>query len=349
MLDRVQATNLLHSAVHLPPLPSGWQPVTMTVLPDGSLGLLGTNVDLAGAWARVRLQLEEGEPLAGDSPEGPQSMAARGIARLWRFDGTTLHDGPTVRLESPSLVLAGFPDGRWLIAATNGRDEPNGRLFAPDGTLLARLHLGDAIEYLGVDLVDRIWVGWFDEGISHNMDRFRENIDHTAVVATCFDADGAMLPVGPVPSEAGFLADVDAMTVTDDGAWVCPYTEYPLIHLRPGQPVRWWRNKLSGVDSIATDGRHALLAGGYGNDAARIALVELGGDGQGEEVRMLASWRLPLVDRVPVEHQHASLAEHLIWERPALLTGRGDMLHLVQQGIWYSWRVGDAVEAIGRT
>lgn len=349
MPDRVQATNLLHSAVHLPPLPSGWQPVTMTVLPDGSLGLLGTNVDLAGAWARVRLQLEESEPLAADSAEGPQSVAARGIARLWRFDGTTLHDGPRVPLESPSLVLAGFPDGRWLIAATNGRHEPNGRLIAPDGMLLARLHLGDAIEYLGVDSVDRIWVGWFDEGISHNMDRFRENIDHTAVVATCFDANGAMLPIGPVPGDAGFLADVNAMTVSEDGAWVCPYTEYPLLHLRPGQPVRWWRNKLSGVEAIATDGHHALLAGGFGDDAARIALVELGGDGQGEEVRMLASWRLPLVDRVPLGHEHASLAEHLIWERPALLAGRGDVLHLVQDDIWHSWRVENAVEALGRT
>lgn len=319
----------------------------MTVLPDGSLGLLGTNVDLEGAWERVWRQ--ETEPLAADSPERPQPVAARGIARLWRFDGSTLHDGPTVPLESPSLALAGFPDGRWLIAATNGRDEPNGRLFACDGTLLARLHLGDAIEYLSVDLADRVWVGWFDEGLSNNMDRFSKDIDQTAVVAACFAADGAMLPVGPAPDDAGFLADVCAMTVAEDGAWVCPYTEFPLLHLRPGQPVRWWRNKLFGVNSIATDGRHALLAGGYSNDAARIALVELGGDGQGEEVRMIASWWLPLVERVPPEHEHPSLAEHFIWERPTLLAGRGDMLHLVQDSIWYSWRVGDAVEALGGT
>ena len=78
----------------------------MAVLPDGSLGLLGTNVDLAGAWARVRRQ--ETEPLAADSPERPQPVAAGGIARLWRFAGTTLHNGPTVPLESPSLALAGF-------------------------------------------------------------------------------------------------------------------------------------------------------------------------------------------------------------------------------------------------
>ncbi len=343
----MQASNLLHSAVHLPPLPAGWQIVTTAVLPDGSLGLLGANVDLAGAWARV--QRQDTELLAADSPERPQRVAARGIARLWRFDGTTLRDGPTVPLESPSLALAGFSDGRWLIAATNGRDEPNGRLFAPDGTLLARLHLGDAIEYLGVDLVNRVWVGWFDEGFSCNMDRFRENVGHTAVVAACFHADGAMLPVGPVPDDAGFLADVYAMTITKDGAWVCPYTEFPLLHLRPGQPVRWWRNELSGVNAIATDGRHALLAGGYGDDAARLALVELGSDGQGEEVSMLASWRLPLVERVPPEHEHASHAKHLIWKRPALLVGCGDMLHLVDDGIWYVWQVGDAVGGLGRT
>lgn len=311
----------------------------MTVLPDGSLGLLGTNVDLAGAWERVHRQ--ETEPLAADSPERPQPVAARGIGRLWRFDGTTLHDGPTVPLEIPSLALAGFPDGRWLIANTNGSDQPNGRLFARDGTLLARLHLGDAIEYLGVDLADRIWVGWFDEGHSSNMDRFSKNIDQTAMVAACFTADGRMLPVGPVPGAVRLLLDVCAMTVTEDGAWVCPYTEFPLLHLRPGQPVRWWSNTLFGINSIATDGRHALLVGGYRDEAARMALVELGGDGQGEEVRVLASWRLPLVKRVPPQHEHPSLAEHFIWEQPTLLVGRGDILHLVRDGIWYKWRVED--------
>jgi hypothetical protein len=319
----------------------------MTVLPDGSLGLLGTNVDLAGAWARAGRQVTE--PLAVDSPERPQSVAAHGTARLWRFDGSTLHDGPMVPLERPSLELAGFPDGRWMIADTNGGEEPNGRLYAPDGTLLARVHLGDAIEYLGVDLADRVWVGWFDEGLSSNWDRFAENIDQTAVVAACFAADGEMLPVGPVPDAAGFLADVCAMTVTEDGAWVCPYTEFPLLHLRAGQPVRWWRNKLLGINAIATDGRHALLTGGYRDDGARIALVELGGDGRGEEVLMLASWRLPLVKRVPPKHELPSVAEHLIWDSPALVAGRGDMLHLVQDGIWYRWRIGDAVKALGRT
>lgn len=99
-------------------------------------------------------------------------------------------------LESPSLALAGFADGRWLIADTNGRDGLNGRLFAPDGTLLARFNLGDAIEYLGVYSDDHMWVGWFDEGISHNMDRFRAIIDRTAVVAACFGADGVPLAIG---------------------------------------------------------------------------------------------------------------------------------------------------------
>lgn len=333
--------------MHLPPLPVGWQLVTIAVLPDGSLGLLGTDVDLAGAWGRVWRQ--ETEPLAADSPDRPHLVAARGTGRLWRFDGTRLHNGPTVSLESPSLKLAGFPDGRWLIAATNGSDEPNGRLLAPNGTLLGSMRLGDAIEYLSVDGDDRVWVGWFDEGIFGNMDRFVDATSRTAVVAACFAVDGALVSVGPVPEAAGFLADVEAMTVVDDGAWVCAYTEYPLLYLRPGHPVRWWRNDLAGVKAIAADDRHALLAGGCGDSAARLALVVLSGDGQGADTRMLASWRLPLVERVPREHEHLSLAEHLIWEEPMLLAGRGDRLHLVSGGTWYSWRVADVVEAINRT
>ncbi|MEG3085451.1 hypothetical protein U1707_17550 [Sphingomonas sp. PB2P12] len=136
----------------------------MAVLPDRSLGLLGTNVDLVGAWARVHRQ--ETEPLAADSPDRPQSIATRGIARVWRLDGTAFHDGPTVPLERPSLRLAGFSDGRWLITATNACDEANGRVFAPDGTLLSRIDLGDAVEYLDIDANDRAWVGWFDEAFS---------------------------------------------------------------------------------------------------------------------------------------------------------------------------------------
>jgi hypothetical protein len=319
----------------------------MAVLADRSLGLLGTDVDLAGAWARVRRQ--ETEPLAADSPDRPQSVAARGTARVWRFDGAVLHDGPTMPLESPSLKLAGFPDGRWLIAATNARDEPNARLFAPDGTLLSRFRLGDAIEYLDIDSNDRAWVGWFDEGIFGNMDRFPDAIDRTAVVVACFAADGALLSVGPVPQAAGFLADVYAMTVADDGAWVCPYTEFPLLHLRPDQPVRWWRNALTGANAIAADDRHVLLAGGYGLDATRLTLIALHGEGQGEDTRMLESWRLPLAKRVPLEGEHPSFAEHFIWERPMLLAGKGDMLHLINGDTWYSWRVADAVEALSQT
>ncbi|MEG3085450.1 hypothetical protein U1707_17545 [Sphingomonas sp. PB2P12] len=181
------------------------------------------------------------------------------------------------------------------------------------------------------------------------MERFTDSIERTAVVAACFTSDGALLSVGPVPQAAGFLADVYAMTVAGDGAWVCPYTEFPLLHLRPGQPVRWWRNALTGVNAIATDGRYALLAGGYGDDATRLALVALDGDGQVEDTRMLTSWRLPLVKRVPLEHEHPSLAEHFIWERPMLLAGKGDMLHLVNGDNWYSWRVADAVEALAQT
>jgi hypothetical protein len=103
------------------------------------------------------------------------------------------------------------------------------------------------------------------------------------------------------------------------------------------------------VNAIATDGRHVLLAGGYGDDATRLVLVALQGDGRGENTRVLASWRLPLVKRVSLEHEHPSLAEHFIWERPMLLAGKGDMLHLVNGETWYSWRVADAVGALGRT
>ncbi len=69
-----------------------------------------------------------------------------------------------------------------------------------------------------------------------------------------------------------------------------------------------------------------LLAGGYGSDAARLALVELDQRGSGEAAAMLATRKMPL-----------RLAGS---ERSTLLTGRGDILHLIDGDRWHRCRVG---------
>lgn len=100
----------------------------------------------------------------------------------------------------------------------------------------------------------------------------------------------------------------------------------------PSLAARWWRNELVGAKAIAIDGNHILLAGGYGSDAARLALIELDQRGSGEAAVPLATWQMPLRLAGP--------------ERPTLLTGRGDTLHLIDGDKWHRWRVDDAISAL---
>lgn len=119
------------------------------------------------------------------------------------------------------------------------------------------------------------------------------------------------------------------------------YTDFPLAHFRSGELARWWRSELQGPNAIAIDGAHALVAGGYRQEANRLALVALEGEGNGEDARLLGTWCLP-VRRLPDPANEWAP----VWNNPTLLTGRGDTLHLIDDGIWHRWRVADITAAL---
>jgi len=128
------------------------------------------------------------------------------------------------------------------------------------------------------------------------------------------------------------------------GAWACPYTDFPLLHFQPGSWVRW-SNELGGSTALAVSDGHALLAGGYGADADRLALVALYGKGNGNAAKILALWRLPLAPRAPQQGEHADVHAGHPWQQAMLLTGRGDTIHLIQDATWHRWWVSDALVA----
>jgi hypothetical protein len=128
--------------------------------------------------------------------------------------------------------------------------------------------------------------------------------------------------------------------LSGEAAWTLPYSEFPIVCFVPGEPARWWRNELVGPDALAVDKTHALIAGGYTENANRLTLVALAGVGQGEEARQLASWALPLRRLAPPANEWAP-----VWNAPDLLDGRGDTLHLVDDGVWHCWRVADLLAA----
>lgn len=327
-----------HTTSLLSPIPNGWQALHHAILADGTLAVAVTDVDLASEWKRI---------FASDGELAPPSridrLAINGRACMLTWDADGWRNGPTFSLETPHPLVDRFADGRWLVVGARTRGELNARVLAPDGALLGRFMLGDGIEHIAVDNADRIWVGWFDEGMfskEWSVPGFEWPPSSNGVA--CFTPDGSVVDVPSWPEEAGSIADCYALTPAGSGVWASPYTEFPLVRFVPGKPTRWWRSKLAGTRAIAVDGAHALVAGGYGDDAARLALIKLEEPGNGHEAVPLATWRMPLRWAPSSQNEWAP-----VWEAPALLTGRGSSLHLVDHGRWHQWRVADAVSALG--
>jgi hypothetical protein len=322
----------------LPAIPEGWQALHHSILPDGTLAVVVTDVDLASEWSR--LSAADGQ---ADPPSRINELTKLGWARLLTGGVGGWQEGPGFPLETPHPIFSRFADGRWLVVGSRTRSEPNARIFAADGALLERFLLGDGIDHIVIDNADRIWVGWFDEGMFGN--RGWQVPGHewppSSNGVACFTADGALAELPVWPEKAGMIADCYALTPAGSGVWASPYTEFPLVRFVPGKPVRWWRSQLAGPKAIAINGTYALVAGGYGDDAARLVLVQLGGTGNGEDAAPLATWRMPLRPAPPSQNDWSP-----VWERPALLTGRDDTLHLVDDSKWYQWRVADSIAAL---
>lgn len=322
----------------LSPIPAGWQALHHAVLSDGTLAVAAADVDLASEWARI---------FASDGPADPpgriDELTKSGRAHLLTWGAFGWQDGPVFPLETAHPLVDRFSDGRWLVVGSRTRGEPNARVFAPDGALLAQFMLGDGIGHVAIDSADRIWVGWFDEGVFGNTGwqvPGREWPPSSNGVA-CFAFDGRLIEAPSMPNGVEHIADCYALAAVGAGVWVCPYTDFSLIRLVPGEPAGWWRGGPAGSKAIAVDGDHVLLAGGYGEDAARLTLVTLEGVAEGDSARPLVTTRLPLRPAAPTDRDWAP-----VWERADLLTGRGDTLHLVDDNVWSRWRVPDAVAAL---
>lgn len=279
-----------HATSSLLPVPTGWQALHYAILSDDTLAVAATDVDLATEWKRILGSHGQVEP---PSLINQLTNSGRGHVMTWGADGW--QDGPVFPLETPHPLIDRFTDGRWLVVASRAGNGPNARVLTPAGSLLDRIMLGDGIEHITIDDRDRIWVGWFDEGTfgeGWSVPGMESSPSNNGV--GCFMPDGTVADVPSWPKEAGVIADCYALAHNGSGVWTSPYTDFPLVHFVPGMPMRWWRSELVGPQAIAVDGQYALVAGGDRGDAARMALIELNGSGNGEEITLLRKWRMPL-------------------------------------------------------
>lgn len=158
-----------------------------------------------------------------------------------------------------------LPDGAFVVAASRARrygDANRVQVFDTLGRETSPFSVGDAIEHLLVDEADRIWVGHFDEN---------------PVGIRSWSATGQLVWTSDDAGIPG-LFDCYALNVSGSVAWVCPYTDFPLVEIRPDRthrPVRVWANRVRGAQAVAVHGDRVAFYGGYGEERDRLAHGEI--------------------------------------------------------------------------
>ncbi|MFG2868421.1 hypothetical protein [Streptomyces sp. NPDC048338] len=155
-------------------------------------------------------------------------------------------------------LLDRLPDGGFVLAAARDRGADKQRqvqVFDALGRQTWSFGVGDAIEHLLVDATGELWVGHFDEN---------------PVGIRRWSATGERRwTSGSVPG-AGWIMDCYALNVAGSVAWACPYTDFPLLEIRPGEPVRVRANSLRGAHGLAVHADRVAFVGGYGEDRDRV-------------------------------------------------------------------------------
>ncbi|MET8646444.1 hypothetical protein [Streptomyces sp. NPDC004675] len=183
----------------------------------------------------------------------------------------SVHPGGNVELTELSAVRARWPhldrlpDGGFVVAASRARQHEDAnqvQVFDALGRETSSFSVGDAIEHLLVDEAGHIWVGHFDENPA-GIRRW------SATGQLAWTSDGARIPG---------LFDCYALNVSGTGAWACPYTDFPLVEIRPDrtdQPVSVWSNRVRGAKAVAVHGERVAFYGGYREERDRLAHGEL--------------------------------------------------------------------------
>ncbi|MER6466307.1 hypothetical protein ACWC4D_08170 [Streptomyces sp. NPDC001288] len=158
-----------------------------------------------------------------------------------------------------------LPDGGFVVAASRVRrheDAHQVQVFDALGREISSFSAGDAIEHLLVDETGRIWVGHFDEN---------------PIGIRCWTADGRLVWTSDGAGIPG-LFDCYALNVSGAAAWACPYTDFPLVEIRPDRtsgPVRVWANGVRGSHAVAVHAERVAFYGGYGEERHRLVHGEI--------------------------------------------------------------------------
>ncbi|MET3712151.1 hypothetical protein ABIC65_002863 [Sphingomonas trueperi] len=305
--------------IPLPATPEGWFDYGYTALADGRLALIRTRKDVHSEFRRWREAAQGG----WGSPKHPQVWDDQ--MRLSIFDGTTESD-VAILPSGAYPVVDRMSDGRWLIAGSRAKEgEKNGVIYSADGEKEWAMVLGDGIETLFCAPDATIWVGYFDEGVFGGPKKDGSwPVSSGGLVQ--FDASGRVLwAFNEKYGEERGIDDIYAMTLCGDEVWACYYSNFPIVKVSGGKAA-FWSNGVAGAKAVAVKNDLVMLGGGYNDRLDRITLVKL----EGNSSRELGSLR------------HSKMTRG----KAGLFQGRGSVMHLVSDGVWFKASVYKAAAAI---
>lgn len=235
-------------------------------------------------------------------------------ATVLRYLDTGITPIELTSLDSSFLKIQPLPDGGVLLApAIPPRGIPslgNSIQFDSSGQIIRRLYIGIRIRDMQVDLAQRIWVSFFDEGIFSG-----DPISCFGLV--CFSLEGDMLWHYSPPDGFGPYDDSEALNVTSDDVWLYYSSSYPIMRIGRQYYPQGWHNTFHYADAMAVAYPHVLLLGGQKEDQNRCILQTIDGD------RLVNPRRLDL--RLPGG----------VRVNPSWVTGRDAVLHAIVGTRWY--------------
>lgn len=143
----------------------------------------------------------------------------------------------------------------------NGKVDENARIFDREGNFIRSFCIGDGIEHLYTSRDEKIWAGYFDEGIFGNFGWDNNPIGKSGLI--CWDSNGKIIGEHEQPANH-FIMDCYALNIpANNEAWFYFYSDFQL-GVRKNGKTEYFIPDIKGGTAFAVYDDLLLFNGGYG-------------------------------------------------------------------------------------
>jgi hypothetical protein len=288
---------------HLPTPPAGWHDVGYSLTSSGKLAIHRCTQDLHAH------RMRRGDPsLPPLDVEGARH-------RCSLFDGRAESAGFEPPINMPYVACDLFPDGNWLIVGGGSTGEENVCVLSPKGDLIRRFGIGGPLVSLQCDSAGAFWVGYRDEAVRSGFAGLIK-----------FDASGRILWPLDRKNPPFYVFDCWTLNVIGEKVWAYYEYDFPITSIDADGNTCVRPSDVEGALALAVDGETAILLGSFYEDRDRLTLLRLNND----SAQVIQTFRVQPIwgsDR----------------DRPGLVEGRGDSIHMVHEGSWWRLSIADVL------